>query len=80
MFRALTCPSSGDKLYYHSIWYRHSLQTAVEYAGGEQTALQSALLRHALQPFAESDDTRCCDNAICPLKMDMLMLETCRGL
>jgi hypothetical protein len=31
-------------------------------------------------PVAESDDTRCCDNTIYPLKMGMLMLETCRGL
>ena len=21
---------------------------------------------HTVQPFTESDDTRCCDNAICP--------------
>jgi len=24
----------------------------------------SALIRHTLQPFTESDDTRCCDNTI----------------
>jgi hypothetical protein len=29
-------------------------------------ALQSALIRHTVQPFTESDDTRCCDNTICP--------------
>jgi len=34
-----------DKLYYHSIWYRHSLQTVVQI-----------------------DDTRSCDNTICPLE------------
>ena len=27
---------------------------------------QSALIRHTVQPFTESDDTRCCDNTICP--------------
>jgi len=32
----------------------------------EQTALQSALIRHTVQPFTESDDTRCCDKTICP--------------
>ena len=32
----------------------------------EQTALQSALIRRTLQPFTESDDTRCCDNTIYP--------------
>ena len=26
----------------------------------------SALIRHTVQPFTESDDTRCCDNKICP--------------
>jgi hypothetical protein len=29
-------------------------------------ALQSALNHHTVQPFTESDDTRCCDNTICP--------------
>jgi len=28
----------------------------------------------------ESDDTRCCDNTICPPEVGMVMLETCRGL
>ena len=27
---------------------------------------QSALIRHTVQPFTESDDTRYCDNTICP--------------
>ena len=30
------------------------------------SAEQSALIRHTVQPFTESDDTRCCDNTICP--------------
>ena len=42
--------------------------TAVQYAGWEQTiersALQSALIRHTVQPFTECDDTRCCNNTI----------------
>jgi len=25
-----------------------------------------ALIRHTVQPFTESDGTRCCDNTICP--------------
>ena len=33
---------------------------------GMPDALQSALIRHSVQPFTESDDTRCCDNKICP--------------
>jgi hypothetical protein len=27
---------------------------------------ESALIRHTVQPFTESDDTRCCDDTICP--------------
>jgi len=27
---------------------------------------QSALIRHTVLYFTESDDTRCCDNKICP--------------
>ena len=27
---------------------------------------QSALNRHTVRPFTESDDTRCCNNTICP--------------
>ena len=38
----------------------------VQYSMLEQTALQSALIQHTLQPFTESDDTRCCDSTICP--------------
>jgi hypothetical protein len=26
----------------------------------------SALIRHTVQPFTESDDTKCCDNTTCP--------------
>jgi hypothetical protein len=55
-----------DKLYYHSIWYRHSLYSTVQYAGLEQTAELSPLIRPTVQPFTECDDTRCCDNTICP--------------
>jgi hypothetical protein len=32
----------------------------------DESRLQSALIRRTVQPFAESDDTRCCDNTICP--------------
>ena len=54
-----------DKLYYHSIWYRHSLYSTVCRMRAD-SALQSALIRHTVQPFTENDDTRCCDNTICP--------------
>ena len=26
----------------------------------------SALIRHTVRPFTESDDTRCCNDTICP--------------
>jgi hypothetical protein len=32
----------------------------------KSSALQSALIRHTVQPFTESHDTRRCDNTICP--------------
>ena len=37
-------------------------------ASGIVAAEHSALNRHTVQPFTESDDTRCCDNKICPLE------------
>ena len=30
------------------------------------TPVESALNRRAVQPFTDSDDTRCCNNTICP--------------
>ena len=32
----------------------------------DESRLTSALVRHAVQPFTESDDTICCDDTICP--------------
>ena len=42
----------------------------VQYSMPDDSRLQteSALIRHTVQPFTESDDTRCCDNTICPPK------------
>ena len=31
-----------------------------------ESGLQSALNRHTVRPFTESDDTRCCSDKICP--------------
>ena len=31
-----------------------------------ENGMQSALNRHTVRPFTESDDTRCCNNTICP--------------
>jgi hypothetical protein len=33
-----------------------------------QSSTLSALNRRTVQPFTESDDTRCCDNTFCPPK------------
>ena len=36
------------------------------YSRPDESRLKSALVRHTVQPFTESDDIRCCDNTICP--------------
>ena len=41
-----------------------------------ESGLQSALNRHIVRPFTESDDTRGCNNTICPPD-DKVLLETC---
>ena len=39
----------------------------VQYSMPDESRLrQSALIRHTAQSFTESDDTRCCNNTICP--------------
>jgi len=40
-FEQHTAHPQEDKLYHHSLWYRHSLQTAVQFAGVERTAVHS---------------------------------------
>ena len=37
-----------------------------QYSMPVESGLQSALNRHTARPFTESDDTRCCNNTICP--------------
>ena len=56
----------------NSTFCPHSVFTCFEWIS-EQTAIISldsikltALIRHTVQPFTESDDTTCCDNTICP--------------
>jgi hypothetical protein len=41
----------------------------IQYSMPDESRLcsaESALIRYNVQPFTESDDTRCCDNIICP--------------
>jgi len=45
-----------------------------------KTALQSALIRHTVQPFTEVMIPDAVIIQFVLLKMSMLMLETCRGL
>ena len=60
MFRASTCPSSGGQILLSQHLVSSLSVKAVQYA------LQSVLIRDTAKPFRESDDTRCCDNTICP--------------
>ena len=68
MFRALTCPSSGRKI----VFTQHLASSlsvngcTVHRLRADETAEQSALNRCNVQPFTESDDTRCCVNTIFP--------------
>jgi hypothetical protein len=40
--------------------------TMLHYNPRHVSSSQSALIRHPVQPFTESDDTRCCVNTIYP--------------
>ena len=66
MFRASTCPSSGGQILLSqplvsslSVQYSTLCQMRAD-------SVESALIWHTVQPFTESDDTRCCDDTICP--------------
>jgi len=36
------------------------------YSMPAESGLRSALSRHTVRPFTESDDARCCSDSICP--------------
>ena len=59
MFRAVSCSSSGGQ-----IVLLQPLESSFSVNG--RTGLQSALNRHTVRPFTESDDSRGCNNTICP--------------
>jgi hypothetical protein len=59
MFRALTCPSSGEK-----IAFTQHLVSSLSVNGC--TVADSALNRCTVQPFTERDDAIYCVNAIFP--------------
>jgi hypothetical protein len=63
MFRALACPSSGGQI----VLSQHLVSSlSIQYSTVCRMRAESALIRHTVQPFKGSDDTRCCDNTICP--------------
>ena len=51
-----------DKLYHHSLWYRHPQPYSMQVESG----LQSALNLHTVRLLTEGDDTRGCGDTICP--------------
>ena len=51
---------------YIYVTLRSSTCTGVQYAGGERTALQSALHLHTVRLLTEGDDTRGCGDTIGP--------------
>ena len=55
MFRAVPCSSSGGQIVL--------LQP---YSMPVESGMQSVLNRHIVRPFTDSDDTRGCNNIICP--------------
>ena len=62
MFRAVPRSSSGG----HCIITASSIVTLCPYSMPVESGLQSALNRHTVRPFTGSDDTRGCNNTICP--------------
>jgi hypothetical protein len=63
MFRALTCPSSGGPI----VFSQHLTSSlSVNGCTVHQLRADSALSRFTVQPFTESDVTRCCENIIGP--------------
>ena len=51
---------------HNSLFINNMYVTLLSSTCFEQTALQSALNRCTVQPFTDSDDIRCCVNAIFP--------------
>jgi len=63
MFRAVPCSSSGGQivLLQHLVWSLSVNGRTVCWLRAE-----SAFNRHTVWPFTESNDTRGCNNTICP--------------
>ena len=61
MFRAVLCSSSGGQI----VLLQH-LISSLSVNSGTVCQLRAALNRHTVRPFTESNDTRGCNNTICP--------------
>jgi hypothetical protein len=61
MFRASTFPSSGGEI----VLSQHPV-SSLSVNGCTVCRMRADCRRHTVQPFTESDDTRCCDNKISP--------------
>jgi len=63
MFRAVSSSSSGGQI----LLLQHLVSSlSVQYIMPIERGLQSALNRHTVRPFTESEVTRGCNNKICP--------------
>ena len=63
MFRAVPCSSSGGQILL--LQPLVSSPSKHPYSMPVESGLQSALNRHTLRSFTESDDARGCNNTIC---------------
>ena len=63
MFQAVPCSSSGGQI----VLLQPSVSSlSVQYSMPVDSGLQSVLNRYTVRSFTESDDTRGCNNTICP--------------
>ena len=66
MFRALKCPSSGGQILLSQHLVPSLSVNGCTLCWMRADSVESAHIRHAVLYCAESEDTRCCDNTICP--------------
>jgi len=76
MFQASTCPSSGGQ----NVLAQHLVSSHTVNSCTVCRMRADCSIRHTVQTFRESDDTRSSDNTICPPEDGHAMLKTCRGL
>ena len=68
----VACLRGGDRgrnhrqLFCNHIRRENHAPYSMPYSMQVESGLQSALNRHTVRLFKESDDTKCCNNTICP--------------